>query len=115
MSLKTAFVIMTPDGEPKRDKTTIRTSSLDLTVVAVSLFDFDKAVDLCIDLVKEDKVQVLMLCPFFPEQVVGRIAQAVGDRIPIFVARGDIGSSIGISAVYAKEGWFFDKAGINQS
>ncbi len=35
---------MTPDGDPSRHRTSIKTDSLELITVAVSLFDFDKAV-----------------------------------------------------------------------
>ena len=109
MPLKTGFIIMTPDADPSRDRTKIKTSSLELTTVAVSLFDFDTAVKVCRELVLKQGVQALILCAFFSNKEVGRVAEAVGDMVPVFVARGDVHSAIAMSAFYAKEGWFLDR------
>ena len=109
MPLKAGFIIMTPDADPSRDRNTIKTSSLELTTVAVSLFDFDKAVQICRELTLKEGVQALILCAFFSNKEVGRVAEAVGDMVPVFVARGDVPSAIAMAAVYAKEGWFLDK------
>ncbi len=100
---------MTPDGDPSRHRTSMKTDSLELITVAVSLFDFDKAVQVCRNLVLKEGVQALILCAFFSNKEVGRVAEAVGDMVPVFVARGDVPSAIAMSAVYAREGWFLDK------
>ena len=65
MPLKAGFIIMTPDSDPSRHRTSIKTDSLELITVAVSLFDFDKAVQVCRNLVLKEGVQALMLCAFF--------------------------------------------------
>jgi len=106
MAFKSGIVVMAPDGDPNRHRAWIKTTKLDLTIVVVKLMDFDQAVEVCQDLVENQGVQSLILCPGFSHEAVAKIAQAVGDKIAISVARGDVPSMRITGEIMEKEGWF---------
>ena len=106
---KSAFIIMSPDGDPAKYRTTIKTDKLELTVVVIEMRDFDQAVEVCQDLVKKEGVQALYLCPGFTHQAVARIASSMGRRVPIHVARGDVPSAIMLEDILTKAGWFSEE------
>ena len=106
MAFKSAFIIMSPDGDPKKHRASIKTSKMELTSVIIQLLNFDQAVDVCKDLVEREGVKAIMLCPGFHHEAVGRIVQAVGPGVAVNVARGDVPSGKITGEVRAKEGWF---------
>ena len=106
MAFKSAFVIMAPDGDPKRHRASIKTSKMELTAVIVELMNFDQAVDVCKDLVHNEGVQDIILCPGFHHEAVARVANAVGQGVAVNVARGDVLSGAITGKILAKEGWF---------
>jgi len=106
MAFKEAVVVMAPDGDPNRHRATIKTSKLELTAVVIKLMDFDRAVEVCKDLVQKQGVQSIYLCAGFTHQAVARIASAVGGRAAIQVARGDVPSTTMVGEILTKEGWF---------
>jgi hypothetical protein len=103
---KEAVVIMAPDGDPKKHRTTIKTSKVELTTVLIGLHDFDQAVEVCQELAQKEGVQSILLCPGFTHQAIARIATAVGARAAINVARADIPGTNMVGEILAKEGWF---------
>ncbi|MCK4600110.1 hypothetical protein KAU37_09905 [Candidatus Bipolaricaulota bacterium] len=105
MAFKAASLIMAPDGDPTRHKATIKTDKLELTAVVVELMNFDQAVDVCKDLVQNQGVQSLSLCPGFTHEAVARIKNAVGEGVAVHVARGDIPSNQVIGEILTREGW----------
>ncbi len=105
MPFKGASVVMAPDGDPTRHKATIKTDKLELTAVVVEMMNFDQAVDVCKDLVQNQGVQSLSLCPGFTHEAVARIKNAVGEGVAVNVARGDIPSNQVIGEILAREGW----------
>jgi hypothetical protein len=106
MAFKSAFVIMAPDGDPKRHRATIKTSKLELVAVVVGLMNFDQAVDVCKNLVQNEGVQAIILCPGFHHEAVARVRNAVGQGVAVNVARGDVPSGMITGKILAKEGWF---------
>lgn len=106
MAYKTAFLIMAPDGDPRKHRASIKTSKIELISVVVEMANFDQTVQVCKDLVHNQGVQTIMLCPGFPHEAVGRIANAVGQGVPVSVARGDVASTVMTGEIIAKEGWF---------
>jgi hypothetical protein len=106
MAFKTGFVVMAPDGDPERHRASLKTSNLELTVVVVELMNFEQAVNVCRDLVQNEGIQSLILCPGFPHEAVAKVANAVGEGIAVAVARGDIPSVMITGEIMAKEGWF---------
>jgi hypothetical protein len=109
MAFKAGFIIMAPDGDPIRHRSSIKTSKLEITTVVVNLFDFDETVDVCTDLVRKKGVQALLLCAYFNQKEVAKIAEAVGEEIPIHVARSDVPGMMKMAAIFGKEGWLLDR------
>ena len=106
MVFKAGFVVMAPDGDPQRDRATIKTPKFEQIVVVTKLFDFELAARVCRDLVEKDKVQSLILCPGFTHDGIAKVAEAVGGRVPINVARGDVPGTMATATILAREGWF---------
>lgn len=106
---KSSFVVMAPDGDPNQHRTTIKTSKLEITMVIIELRNFDQAVEVCRDLVQKEGVQAINLCPGFTHEAVARIASAVGNKIPISVARGDMPGAMLLEEIVTKDGWFVEE------
>lgn len=106
MAFKAAFVVMAPDGDPTRHKTTIKTAKLELTTVLVEMMNIDQAVTVCKDLAQAHGVQSVTLCPGFSHEAVARIQKVVGEGVAVDVARGDIPSNQTTLDILTKEGWF---------
>lgn len=96
---------MAPDGDPRKHRASIKTSKLETTIVVVELMNFDQAAGVCKDLVQNEGVQSIMLCPGFTHGAVAKIASAVGEGIAINVSRGDVPSTMITAQILAKEGW----------
>ena len=105
MAFKTAYVAMAPDADPKRDRASIKTPKFELTIVVADLGNFDQVVDVCRNLVQSEGVQALALCPGFSHPMVAKVASAVGEGVPINVARGDVPSGRVTGEILKKEGW----------
>ena len=97
---------MAPDGDPNRHRATVKTSKTEVTMVIIEELNFDQAVEVCRDLVQKEGVRVLFLCPGFTHQAVAQIAQAVGDKVAIHVARGDVPSNNLTSEILTEAGFF---------
>ncbi len=100
---KTAMVAMSPDADPAKHRSVIRTSIYELTTILAR--DEDEAVGVCRDLVKSG-IQSIILCPGFTHKAICRVAEAAGDDISINVARGD-GPSNAIAHKAMSEAGFF--------
>jgi len=106
MAFKAGFVVMAPDGDPKWHTASIKTPKFELTVVVVESGNFDQALEVCQTLVPSAGVQALALCPGFSHPMVAKVASAVGEGVPINVARGDVPSGRITGEILKKEGWF---------
>jgi hypothetical protein len=105
MAFKVAFIAVAPDGDPGKHRAIIKTPKLELTVVVIKSRNSEQAVKVCQDLVQEEGVQNFILCPGFVHQTVAKIANAVGEKVAINVARGDHPSERIIDEIAKKEGW----------
>ena len=105
MALKAAFVVMAPDGDPDQHRASIKTSQLEVTTEVVELMNIEQAIAVCTDLVENEGVQALVLCPGFSHEAVARVANAVDEEIPVSVARGDIPTAMKTVEVLTKEAW----------
>ncbi|MGD9117287.1 MAG: DUF6506 family protein [Dehalococcoidia bacterium] len=103
---KSAFIIMAPDGDPKKHRATIKTGKAELTSVFIQLRNIDQAVEVAKELVQNEGIQSIHLCPGFPHRAVARIAAAVGDGVAVQVSRGDIPSTQMVDEIVTREGWF---------
>jgi hypothetical protein len=104
MAFKSAFVAHAPDGDSEKHRCVIETSKYKLFVVVVQ--NQGEAVQVCQNLVKQEGIHSILLCPGFTHKNVAEIAEAVGEDVGVFVTRGD-GPSSGVTrAVMEREGWF---------
>lgn len=106
MAFKAGFVVMAPDGDPTKHRASVKTSKLELTTVVVPLMDFERAVQVCRDLVQKEGIQSIILCPGFTSAAVSMVATAVGEGVPVNVARGDVPSVMATGGLFKQEGWF---------
>ena len=100
MVFKEAFLALVPNAEPEKHKYVIETPTYQLFVRVVQ--DQNQALQLCRNLVEEEKIHGIILCPGFTHKNVAEIAEVVGDNVGVFVARGDDPSSRIVMAVIDK-------------
>ena len=104
MAFKAAFIAHAPDAEPEKHQCVIETPKYKLFVRVVQ--HQGQAVEVCQNLVKEEGIHSVLLCPGFTHKNVAEIAEAVGENVGVFVARGDGASARATIAVMEREGWF---------
>ena len=107
MAFKVVFLAHAPDAEPEKHKCVIETSKYKLFVRVVQLQG--QAVEVCQNLVKEEGIHSILLCPGFTHGNIAEIVEAVGTNVGVFVARGDGPSSRVSMQVMTREGWFSEK------
>lgn len=105
MAFKAGFIMMSPDGDPKKHRASIKTARLELTAVVIELMNFDQGVDVAKDLVQNEGIHSLFLCPSFHHAEVARVVNAIGPGVAVAVARGDVPSGMIAGEILAKEGW----------
>ena len=104
MAFKVAFLAHAPDAEPEKHKCVIETTKYKLFVVVVN--DQQQAVKVCQRLVKVEGIQSILLCPGFTHKNIAEITESVGEKVGVFIARGDGPSNSVTRAVMEREGWF---------
>jgi len=102
---KAAFMAMTPDADPHKHRSVLKTSLYELTSILVK--DEDEALKVCKELAKKEGIQSFLLDPGFTNMGVARVAEAVGEGISVNIARGD-GPSNAIAHKIISEIGFFD-------
>ena len=107
MAFKAVFLAHAPDAEPEKHRCVIETSKYKLFVVVVK--SQDQAAEVCKKLAKEEGIHSILLCPGFTHRDVAEIAEAVGENVGVFVARGDGPSHRVSMKVMKREGWFSGK------
>jgi hypothetical protein len=107
MAFKALLLAHAPDAEPKKNRCMIETAKYKLFTVAVR--NQEQALDECKNLVKKEGIQSIMLCPGFTSKDIAEIQQTVGDKVGVFVARGDAPSNMIAMQTMQKEGWFPQK------
>jgi len=104
MAFKVVFLAHVPDADPEKHRWVLETSRYKLFVVMVK--NQAQAVEVCQQLVTEEGIQSILLCPGFTHKDVAEIAEMVGGNAGVFVARGDGPSSKITTKVMEREGWF---------
>jgi hypothetical protein len=102
---KAASIIMAKDADPAKDRATVKGDAFEYTMVASPLFDFDQAARTAKELVEQQGIQSLVLCPGFTHEAVAIIRRAVGEGVAINTARGDVPSTMMTAQILTKEGW----------
>ena len=107
MAFKVLFLAHAPDADKKIHQNLIDTGMYQLFTVVVK--NQAEAVGVCQDLVKNENIDSVLLCPGFTHRDVAEIAETVGGNVGICVARGD-GPSGKISlAARKREGYLGKK------
>ena len=88
---RVAFIFWAPGADPAKHKVTFSLASVDL--IAVGVGDYDQAVKVSRDLVK-DGVSAIELCAGFGSLGVARVASAV-KGVPVGVVRFDVHPLLG--------------------
>jgi hypothetical protein len=102
---KAANVIMAPNADPMKHRASVKGDRFEYTMVVIPLFDFERAARVCKDLVEKEGIQAIDLCPGFSHEGVAKVRSAVGEAIPVNVARGDVSSTMMTAQILGKEGW----------
>lgn len=99
MVFKALFMAHAPDAEKSEHRSFIDTGMYKLWTVVVR--NQQEAVETCHELVGENQINAILLCPGFTHADVAEIAEVVGPDVGVSVARGD-GPSNRIVPAYAK-------------
>jgi len=105
MAFRAAVLVMALDGDPLKHRTTIKTPRIELTTVLAELWNFDQIASTCKELVDNEGVQSIILCPGCTHEAVAKVANAVGKGVAVSVARGDVPSTMLTGEILGKEGW----------
>ena len=104
MPFTALFIAHVPDADPARDRSVLETDLYRLFSVLVR--DTDQAVAVCKELVADEGVQSVLLCPGNTHQDVAQIVAALGDGVSVSVARGDSRSGRVAAQAMERAGWF---------
>jgi hypothetical protein len=104
MPFTAAFIAHAPDADPEQHRALVDTGLYRLFAVVVK--DQEQSLQVCRDLVGEDGVQSILLCPGHTHRDVAEIAAAVGDNVSVSVARGDARSARAAARAMQQAGWF---------
>ena len=87
MTLKAAFIFLAPEVDPKKDRHTVITPQVELTVVAAN--DYPEAEAVARELIDEG-IKAIELCGGFGNKGTAKIAEAVAGKAHVGVVRFDI-------------------------
>jgi hypothetical protein len=102
---KVASIILAKGADPAKHRATVKGDSFEYTLAVVPMGGFDVAARVCKELVDKKGVQSIILCPGFTHEGVLMVREAVGEGIPINIARGDVPSTMMTAQILTKEGW----------
>jgi hypothetical protein len=103
MAFKVLSLAHAPDADHARHRSVIDTGMYQLFTVVVQ--NQAEAVAVCQDFVEGRAIDSVLLCPGFTHRDVAQIADAVGPRVGVSVARGDGPGSRVAKAAREREGY----------
>ena len=104
MVFKTLFMAHAPDANMRKHRCVIETPLYKLFVIIVR--NQQEAISVAKNLLEEEGIHSILLCPGFTHADVAEIQEAVKGRAGVCVARGDGPSSKITREVMEKVGWF---------
>jgi hypothetical protein len=104
MAFKALFLTHAPDANKEIHRGVIDTGKHQLFTVAVR--DQAEALEVCKDFVEKESIDSVLLCPGFTHRDLAEIAEAVGEKVGVSVARGDGPSNKVAFAAMEREGYF---------
>ena len=104
MAFKVLFLAHAPDADSAKHRCLVESPKYKLFVRVAK--NQDEALETCKNLVRNEGIHSILLCPGFKHKDVAEIKESAGENVGIFVARGD-GPSLGVTMeVMKREGWF---------
>jgi hypothetical protein len=104
MPFTALFIAHAPDADPEKHRAVIDTGIYKLFTVVVR--DQEQALKVCRQMIAEEGVQSVLLCPGNTHEDVAGIAAAVGNEVSVSVARGDAPSMRAAAKAMEEAGWF---------
>jgi hypothetical protein len=104
MAFKALFLAHAPDADKEKHRSVIDTGKYRLFTVVVR--NQAEALVVCEEYVEKEGIHSVLLCPGFTHRDVAEIAEAVGDNVGVWVARGDGPSNKVSLAAMEREGYF---------
>jgi hypothetical protein len=104
VAFKAVFLAHVPDADPEKHRCMVETKMYQLFTVLVR--DQKQAVEVCKQLVKEEGIHSIILCPGNTHKDIAEISEAVGKDVSVSVARGDNPSMRAAQKIMEREGWF---------
>lgn len=104
MAFKVLFMAHAPDADKDRHRSVIDTGKYQLFTVVVR--NQAEALEVCKEFVEKGGLDSILLCPGFTHRDVAELAQVVGDKVGISVARGDGPSNKASLAAMERAGYF---------
>jgi hypothetical protein len=102
---KAASIIMAKGADPVKHRATVKGDAFEYTMVASPLFEFDQAAKVAKELVEQQGIQSIVLCPGFTHEGVAIVRRAVGEGVAVNVSRGDVPSTMMTAQILTEEGW----------
>ncbi len=104
MAFKALFLAHAPDADPEKHRSVIDTGKYRLFTVVVR--NQAESLKVCKEFVEKEGIDSVLLCPGFTHRDVAEIAEAVGDNVGVWVARGDGPSNKVSLAAMERVGYF---------
>jgi hypothetical protein len=102
---KAPHIMLAAGADPVKHRASVKGDQFEYTVVVIPLSSFDRAGQVCKDLVEKEGIQAISLCPGFSHEGLAKVRSAVGETVPISVSRGDVPSTMMTAQILSKEGW----------
>ncbi len=103
MAFKALFIAHAPDANKDKHRSAIKTGKYHLFTVVVR--NQTEAIEVCQDFVDKEAIDSVLLCPGFTHRDVAEIAEIVGNKVAVSVARGDGPSNKVSLAARLREGY----------
>ena len=104
MKFKSLFLAHVPDAEPEEHQAELETELYKLFVRLVK--NQQEALDVINNVVDQEGIQSIALCPGFSHEEVAEISHTAGPDVGVTVARGDGKSSMIAKETMERAGWF---------
>jgi hypothetical protein len=87
MTFNVLFLALAPEAEPEKHSCMIEMSQFKLVVAIVR--NRNQAIKVCNHMIEEEDIHSVILCPGFTHRDVAVIAEELGSKVSVSVARGD--------------------------
>lgn len=104
MPFKALFMAHAPDADMAEHRSLIETSLYKLGVVIIK--NQEQAIEVARQMVADEGIHSILLCPGFNHKDVAEIQAVVGNEVAIGVARTDGPGSRAVQKAMSEVGWF---------